>query len=107
MLLLSFFTDNCHLSGVSTQATASYRHDFSAAEYSNIPIIMLVGELGINRVEKVKYQNPDNKFNHLQIGEGIVSLMALGIPSVKRIVPYKHFSKAVNDVIKLIYEYPF
>jgi hypothetical protein len=49
---------------------------------------MLIGDYGVNRVKPARYTNPDASKHDLQVGEGIVSLMALGIPSIRRRIGY-------------------
>lgn len=79
--------------------------ELQIAENSGIPIIMLVGDLGSNRVKAVQYQNPDDEFHDLQIGKGIVSLMALGIPAIRKIVHYKTYPEAIIGVLKAVHLY--
>ncbi len=54
--------------------------ELQMAETAGIPIIMLIGDHGVNRVDRAHYENPDHSEHDLQIGEGIVSIMALGLP---------------------------
>ncbi|MDX2157870.1 MAG: hypothetical protein SFW09_15330 [Hyphomicrobiaceae bacterium] len=69
--------------------------ELQIAETSGKPVIMLIGDLGINRVERVRYENPDHGSHELQIGDGIVSLMALGLPAIRKIVSYSTFEEAI------------
>jgi hypothetical protein len=78
--------------------------ELQIAETAGIPVIMLVGDLGINRVGRAHYKNPDHSEHDLQIGEGIVSLMALGLPAIRKTLLYKSFGEAISaavDVVKL------
>lgn len=53
--------------------------ELQIADSRGTPIIMLIGDYCVNRVESGRYINPDGREHDLQVGEGIVSLMALGI----------------------------
>lgn len=70
--------------------------ELQIAETAGIPIVMLVGDHGINRIASAKYQNPDHSQHELQVGEGIVSLMALGLPGIRKTIPYRSFSEAIS-----------
>ena len=69
--------------------------ELQIAETAGIPIIMLIGDYGINRVATAHYQNPDCSQHDLQVGEGIVSLMALGLPGIRKTIPYRKFDEAI------------
>jgi hypothetical protein len=72
--------------------------ELQIAESSGKPIVMLIGDYGVNRVKPVHYENPDHTGHDLQVGEGIVSLMALGLPTIKRAIPYVVNDPATADV---------
>ena len=76
--------------------------ELQIAEAAGIPVIMLIGELGTNRAERAHYENPDHSEHDLQIGEGIVSLMALGLPAIRKIVQYKTFSEAIAAGVEAV-----
>lgn len=76
--------------------------ELQIAEAAGIPVIMLFGDLGINRVSGVKYRNPDNSEHGLQIGRGIVSLMALGLPAIRKIVAYSTFDEAIVAAVEAV-----
>ncbi|WP_434033011.1 hypothetical protein [Cupriavidus sp. a3] len=76
--------------------------ELQIAESSGIPVIMLVGDLGFNRVKGAQYQNPDHEYHDLQIGKGIVSLMALGLPAIRENVSYKTFSEAIQGAVEAV-----
>jgi hypothetical protein len=48
------------------------------AESNGTPIILCFRDFGSNKVETVSYENPDHSRHTLQVGEGFVTLMALG-----------------------------
>ena len=70
--------------------------ELQVAEAAGIPVIMLIGNLGINRVKEVQYRNPDSSEHELQIGRGVVSLMALGLPAIRKKVQYRAFDEAIS-----------
>ncbi|TXN41691.1 hypothetical protein FV232_11090 [Methylobacterium sp. WL30] len=76
--------------------------ELQIAEAAGNPVIMLVGNLGINRVDDVKYQNPDSSEHSLQIGKGIVSLMALGLPAIRKVIQYNSFEQAISEAIDAV-----
>lgn len=76
--------------------------ELQIAENSGIPVIMLVGDLGINRAHKVQYQNPNHAQHDLQIGRGIVSLMAIGLPAIRKIVSYRTFDEAIHEAVEAV-----
>lgn len=69
--------------------------ELQVAEACGIPVILLIGDYGANRVLPVTYENPDRRVHELQIGEGIVSLMALGLPAISEVIEYKESSEAI------------
>lgn len=52
------------------------------------PIILIFKLEENHRAPPIDYKTPDKKDHSLQLGEGYVSLMALGLPSLFRIHPY-------------------
>lgn len=76
--------------------------ELQIADSSDVPVVMLVGNLGINQVKMVQYKNPDNNYHYLQIGKGIVSLMALGLPAIREIVLYKTFAEAILEAVEVV-----
>ena len=53
-----------------------------------IPCILLFRDFFDNRAAPVNYINPDLSEHQLQIGEGFISLMALGLPTVFKVLRY-------------------
>lgn len=76
--------------------------ELQIAEAAGIPVIMLFGDLGINRASSVRYRNPDNSEHGLQIGRGIVSLMALGLPAIRKVVAYTTFNEAIDAAVEAV-----
>ena len=56
----------------------------------------------INRIESPHYTNPDRSEHDLQVGEGIVSLMALGLPAIRKTVPYSTFTDGLSRATKAV-----
>ena len=80
--------------------------ELQLAENCGIPVILLAGDLGVNRVKTIQYQNPDHEFHDLQIGKGIVSLMALGLPTIRKVIYYRTFPEAISEVTAVMACFP-
>lgn len=69
------------------------------------PIIVAFRDFKDNRAEPVVYTNPDSTEHELQIGDGFVSLMALGLPTVVKVhryaTPEDGIAK-ISESVKLI-----
>lgn len=66
------------------------------------PIILLFRKAEDLRANPIQYQTPDAVTHDLQLGDGYVSLMALGMPSVFRVLPYTDYTNArrlVEDAV--------
>ena len=63
-----------------------------------IPIIFLHKDYSINIAEGVKYTNPDGATHKLQISDGKISLMALGLPNVYSIHHYDSLTDISQDI---------
>ena len=72
--------------------------ELQVAANSDTPIIVCFRDYSVNRAEPVKYENPDHVLHELQIGEGFVSLMALGIPSILKVIRYQDSSEGIHLV---------
>jgi hypothetical protein len=53
--------------------------EMQIAESKGIPIILCFRDFGVNKVEDISYENPDHSRHSLQVGDGFVTLMALGV----------------------------
>ena len=62
--------------------------ELQIAESRKIPIIIVFRRTIQHKAQPINYETPDEKEHFLQLGDGYVSLMALGIPSVLQVVPY-------------------
>jgi hypothetical protein len=76
--------------------------ELQIAETAGNPVIMLIGNLGINQVGEAHYRNPDSSEHELQIGKGIVSLMALGLPAIRKTVTYSSFDEAISGALDAV-----
>ena len=65
---------------------------------ADTPIILLFRKAKELQAPPVDYSTPDAERHNLQVGEGYISLMALGLPSVFRVVPYTHYTDAMIGV---------
>jgi hypothetical protein len=70
--------------------------ELQIAASRNIPIIICFRET--NQATDVTYENPDHTVHALQIGDGYVSLMALGLPSVFRIIRYRNDEDGISKI---------
>jgi hypothetical protein len=62
--------------------------ELQLAQSADIPIILCFKIDKATRAAEVAYENPDHARHMLQIGEGYVSLMALGLPNIIRVLSY-------------------
>ncbi len=79
--------------------------EMQLAEMSGTPIIVCFRDFGVNRVKPVEYTNPDHSRHELQVGAGIVSLMALGLPEIFKVIEYDSLPDgiiAVLDAVNLL-----
>lgn len=76
--------------------------ELQIAESRDIPILICIRDAAQNRASATKYENPDGKQYDLQIGEGFVTLMALGLPSVFRVLKYKNASDGIAQVLDTV-----
>jgi hypothetical protein len=72
--------------------------EIQLAEAKKIPVILIYRRLGTNKMSAVQYKNPDGRTHDLQIGEGFVSLMALGSPAVTCVIEYVDSNHAVMQL---------
>lgn len=66
------------------------------------PIIISFKKAAEARMGAVKYKNPNHRQHSLQIGEGYVSLMALGLPSVFKVVGYRTESEGMTSITQAV-----
>lgn len=76
--------------------------ELQIAEQKNIPIILCYRDYGINKSKSIKYENPDNSSHQLQIGEGYISHMVLGLPNVIRTLFCKNIEQSCDEIKYLV-----
>lgn len=64
----------------------------------NTPIIVAFKLDERHRAPPVEYRTPDHDLHSLQLGEGYVSLMALGLPTIARVLSYTSDADALSKV---------
>ncbi len=76
--------------------------EMQIAEAKDIPIILCFRDYGKNKADPIEYKNPDQKKHCLQIGEGYISLMALGMPNIFRVIKYQDTKDCILKVISTV-----
>lgn len=64
-----------------------------------IPIIIIFRDFKDNKATPTQYSNPDQSIHELQIGDGFVSLMALGLPTIFKVHSYQSDVDAASQVV--------
>jgi hypothetical protein len=72
--------------------------EMQIAANKDTPIIICYKNYGSNKVQAVQYENPDPYRHDLQIGDGFITLMALGVPSVSKIIQYTERNEALSQI---------
>lgn len=63
--------------------------ELQIAEMHGTPVVLLYRDFGHNRAPHKSYKNPGSPGTHeLQVGEGFITLMALGLPNVFKVAQY-------------------
>lgn len=75
--------------------------ELQIAEQRGTPIV-IVFDSGKKAVPNVEYVNPDGSRHWLQIGEGHVTLMALGLPNVLRVIAYSGKDDAIEQIFRVM-----
>lgn len=76
--------------------------ELQIAEAIGRPIILCFRRSSEYQIAPVSYVNPDTKHHNLQIGEGYVSLMALGIPTVFKVIGYENEGQGISDILDAV-----
>jgi hypothetical protein len=76
--------------------------ELQIAAQKGIPIVICFNKGKQYRAQEVQYENPDKSHHQLQIGEGYVTLMALGLPTVFRVLGYRTEDKALCEIRQTI-----
>jgi hypothetical protein len=72
--------------------------ELQIANECGIPIVLCFGDWSGNKAPPAQYENPDHSKHTLQIGEGYVSLMALGLPSILTVIHYRSRDEALERI---------
>lgn len=64
----------------------------------NTPIIVAFKRDERHKAPPIEYRTPDHDLHSLQLGEGYVSLMALGLPTIAKVLPYRNDADALSKV---------
>ena len=70
-----------------------------------LPIVITFRAEEEHKAPPVQYRTPDHGVHSLQLGEGYVSLMALGMPNVFKVLPYRTIGEAyasIGDVVRTL-----
>lgn len=76
--------------------------ELQIAEAKDIPIIIAFKQSLDHKAAPVAYRTPEGKTHSLQLGEGYVSLMALGMPSVFKTIPYHDVCDAYQKLAEAV-----
>lgn len=76
--------------------------ELQIAESRGTPLIICFEQSESKRSKNKFYENPDHKRYQLQIGDGFVSLMALGLPNLFSVVPYSDEMECIAEAQRLI-----
>ena len=69
--------------------------ELQIASAKGIPIVLVYNSSDRYRAPPVCYSNPDHSRHQLQVGDGFISLMALGLPGIFRAIPYSSTDSAI------------
>ena len=75
--------------------------ELQIAEQNGTPIILCFNATN-NKSIPISYTNPDTTKHDLQIGEGYVSLMALGIPNIFRVIQYLDVKDGITKILDAV-----
>jgi len=64
----------------------------------NTPIIVAFKLDERHKAPPIEYRTPDHDLHSLQLGEGYVSLMALGLPTIAKVLSYKNDADVLSKV---------
>jgi hypothetical protein len=76
--------------------------ELQLAEAKGVSVILSFNHAPEHRLAPVTYENPDHLIHELQIGEGFVSLMALGIPAIFQVIGYNNASEGVAAIVEAV-----
>src|SRR4030095_16215586 len=76
--------------------------ELQVAAAKGIPVVISFNHALGKQLQPVRYENPDHSKHDLQIAKGCMSLMALGIPTIFRIVEYTRPSEGIASIVQAI-----
>jgi hypothetical protein len=74
--------------------------ELQIAETAGIPVILSFKRSAVAQAQPIEYANPDRSSHMLQIGEGYVSLMALGLPTIFKVVSYESDDEGLRKIVE-------
>ena len=72
--------------------------ELQIAEQNNIPVIICYKDYGINKTKTIEYVNPDETTHNLQVGEGFISHMVLGLPNILDVILCKDIDNTCRKI---------
>ena len=87
------------LIGEASYSSTGLGIELQIAAQKGTPIILCFHKGEEYRVPEAKYENPDKSQHNLQIGEGYVTLMALGLPTIFKVIGYCHEQEAIQAIL--------
>jgi hypothetical protein len=88
----------------ATHVSTGLGIEMQIARSQGKPIIICFRAGNDTRAAEVRYENPDHTRHTLQIGDGYVSLMALGIPSVFKVIRYERADDCIPQLVHAVME---
>lgn len=85
--------------GEASYSSTGLGIELQIAAQKGTPIILCFHRGEEYRVSEVDYENPDKSQHHLQIGEGYVTLMALGLPTIFKVIGYCNEQEAIGALL--------
>jgi hypothetical protein len=76
--------------------------ELQVAEAIGIPIVLCFKKAPEIRAQPIDYENPDHVRHTLQIGEGYTSLMALGLPTVFKVIDYGEEDQGITRILEAV-----
>jgi nucleoside 2-deoxyribosyltransferase len=76
--------------------------ELQVAESLGKPIILIFQRDDEYKAAPADYRNPDSTEHTLQIGDGYVSLMALGLPNIFHAIGYTDHDQAMQDIVTIV-----
>lgn len=76
--------------------------ELQIAEQSGTPIVICFEDSKATEAPPIEYKNPGGSLHQLQIGEGHVTLMALGMPTVFRVISYIESRDGIAKILQAV-----